>query len=1824
MSAVRSGANTDGSTTADGSATTGGSLGVGVAVAINLATVDNIARVNGTIDAQGLTVDAAMIESGLDDVWRSNGTTWERVPSGDELAPNVVHRFNEADDEWQAVEVVDELPLSVLHRWDNPTGQWIAVPTGDTLPTGPGNGDFFNLTAAVTVPAALAAGVYRWNGTAWVAPAVAPTSGATFPDMPAADALFFKTPAVGDTVVFNDTARRWDGATWTTPAVTAGSAFPEAPSDADLFSLTPMADTFFELRAQDGTNAPGVYRFSDMTNQWVAVAGPVATGTALPADAGTADDLFRAAEHKFGASATSGAGGGVAVAVSLALNIVNLETIGELTDTADVTLDGGALNLGAASNGASFVEALPKDKVAGGSLGFGASVALNIVNDDAIARVAPQASIDVLTATSMAIDVRGGHAMSTVAKAGASADGIALVPAVAIAISNIDRFAQVLNDGTAPTLTIGGDLRISVDSRPAETGSHVRAEGAAEAAGSAAVGVALALNLVKHNVRVDLSRSVTTTGDVTIEAFGQSANSAVAVASAAGAPASSADDPANGESRPVDEQVTDARDGANAQATDAGSEGAGTEAPPSAKTSSGTITVAAAIAVNLVNTKSLASIPAAITVTAGGKVAIRTSANTDASSTADGSATNGGSLAVGLAVAINLANIDNQASVEGTVVAGGGLEVSASMSDHFGDEVHESGASAVSGASGGGVSIAVSFALNIVNVDTQGRVLAGSDVTITGGGIELRAVSVGSAVVSATPSNPVAGGSLGIGGSVALNLITDTAVAEVEDGATFNVNSADDVASVIEALGGHNGRTTAEAGAGSSGVSLAPAIAITLSNVTRTARIGGTDTDPITLGGSLTIAGRAPPSENTAITSAKGSATSSGSVAFGVAFALTIANHTFTATTTRNIIAVGDVTFEAFGRSKIDSTALAAAAGEDKDNTPAPADDRDGNPTTGVTGLINGERNAADDQATANGGADSGGTPTPKAQSSQGPISIAGAVAISITTTDAIATIPVGVTIESGGKVTVASKANTDSEAEADGSATKGGSVGVGIAVAINVADVTNSARVLGTVVADDGLTVDAAMIESDLDDVWHWNGTSWDRVPTGDALPASVINRYSADDDAWQAVPTVDELPTAVLHRWDADAGQWVEVDSGDTLPTGPGDGDFFNLTAAVTVPAALGVGIYRWNAGTSTWVAQAAPMSGETFPDMPAADTLFTKTPAADDVVVFEGVVRRWNSGTMMWDTPVVASGAEFPATPADGDLHKLTPATGAVFALTADDDQGNSAGVYKFDGTDWVELTTPASSGTALPTTAAADALFRLAEHKLGASATSGAGGGVAVAISFALNVADLDTLGQIATGADVTVNGGDIAIGAQSNASSTAAALPKDKVLGGSVGIGASVALNIVNDDAIAEIAQDAAVDSAAADSVTLQVRGGHTMSTIAKAGAAADGFSLVPAIAIAISNIDRIARIETDGANELEIDGSLTVAVDTTASPNGSTAVAEGAAEAAGSAAIGIALGLNIANHKVIAVTHRNVVASGDVTISATGQSANGASAKASSAGAPGSGQAGSPDGPGGSGDLNGQIAAERGAADTAATDNGSTGSTGSPATPEAKTSQGPITVAAAVAVNLATTLSSAVDPRRCGRELGWQGVGQECCQHRRTCQRRRIVGQRWILLDRPGRGYQSRQHRQHRHRRRRSRSHRRSRSERNDDRLLRRRDPRPRRRRHLGLQWWRRVCQCAERIDRLVACAEHREHRHAGLARLRPSSPVTSATRRRPRSQSPAASSRSGPSPTVCPTSRRSPPHRSKAAASASVVRSPSTSSTTVRSPKSRPKPNST
>src|SRR5687767_8482601 len=265
-------------------------------------------------------------------------------------------------------------------------------------------------------------------------------------------------------------------------------------------------------------------------------------------------------------------------------------------------------------------------------------------------------------------------------------------------------------------------------------------------------------------------------------------------------------------------------------------------------------------------------------------------------------------------------------------------------------EAHNFNAQATAGAGGGSVGVAGSLALNIINLSVRGQVLASAVVSAGSGDVSLKAASKGVSTVKALPAvDGVSGSSVGIGAAFALSIVNDSTLAGLEDGS--GLSGGDDL--TINASGGHAMTTEAKTGAASPSVAVAPAIAIAISNVATKANIG--------TGTGLTLSGKLEAKteqDASATTSASGDAQGS-SAAIGLALGLGIANHNVQARTTRSITAGGAVSFEANSESAVTSTGTASAKGA-PDTAPGNVDSQ-----------VAGQRSFADSTAGANGGSGS-------------------------------------------------------------------------------------------------------------------------------------------------------------------------------------------------------------------------------------------------------------------------------------------------------------------------------------------------------------------------------------------------------------------------------------------------------------------------------------------------------------------------------------------------------------------------------------------------------------------------------------------------------------------------------------------------------------------------------------------------------------------------------------------------------------------------------------------------------------------------------------
>ena len=304
----------------------------------------------------------------------------------------------------------------------------------------------------------------------------------------------------------------------------------------------------------------------------------------------------------------------------------------------------------------------------------------------------------------------------------------------------------------------------------------------------------------------------------------------------------------------------------------------------------------------------------------------------------------------------------------------------------------------------------------------------------------------------------------------------------------------------------------------------------------------------------------------------------------------------------------------------------------------------------------------------------------------------------------------------------------------------------------------------------------------------------------------------------------------------------------------------------------------------------------------------------------------------------------------------------------------------------------------------------------------SSTSGAGGSnIGFAGSVSVNIVVAEATAVIDKPTPVAVNG-NLTLNATSNFENKAEAKAKQATDGKASGIGASVAVHVVNDTTTAGIAKDA--DLTGVHDLTINATSTDTMTTTAEGGAStgSDGnFSFGAEVAISISNITTSATI--DSGPDLTVSGAVTAHATQTAKV---TTTATGNTKG-GNASIGLSLALVAANHLADSQLKRNLTSTatgtaGAIGFTADGSSSNDTEATASAAGAKGKSGSGAEDKDSTNKDVNQKADQNLKVGNDASTSSGGK-SSGSSSTPESKSGENggtKVTVAAAVGIALVT------------------------------------------------------------------------------------------------------------------------------------------------------------------------------------------------------------
>ncbi|MHB1242601.1 MAG: beta strand repeat-containing protein, partial [Gaiellaceae bacterium] len=1331
--------------------------------------------------------------------------------------------------------------------------------------------------------------------------------------------------------------------------------------------------------------------YAEVTNTAI-VGASTLTSEGATIEAGMTDVAGNAA-HLFKAESKSGASAGdIGVAGSFSLGIYTVTTTALLSTgsslDADANNDGAATDdvlIKAESVSSSTVRALPAEVPAlpvPESVGVGASIAIAVVNDHALAAIADDAVVS--DAADLTLRAKAVHALVTQAKTGAKSPEVAVAPAVAVTIHNVSSRATI---GIGAPIPVTG----SIDAKAELTASaDTTAEGDTEG-DDASVGIAIALTFADHRVESGTSRNLSAGGDVSFQALGSSNASAVARASAAGAPGSS---DANAPASDVNGQVQSERTAADSQAP-AGQQDSGSTAAPSAEDSSGDgVSVAASVSVNLATSVSRAYIGDELTIVAAGSLTVRSSANSDAKATADGTAKSSGdsSTAVGVGVAINLANVTNEATIgHGANTSSDGVTIQALMTPG-GSAAHEFEAKGVSGGGGGEIGIAGSFALNIVNLSTKAAILsdpargppghAATTVNAGSGDVTIQAVSDAKSDVSAIPAEDgtATGSNVGVGASIALNLVTDTTLATIED--TAILLGGDDL--IVEATGSHAMTTLAETGAESESVAVAPGIAIAISTVTVTATLG--------TGPGLVLTGKVDAKAEltaSATTTAKGD-TKGGEASIGIAFALTYAKHTATASSARSIDAGNDasdsVSFQALSSSATKSDATAGAAG-------APGEGDSDGPSGDLNQQVATERGQADAQASSNGGAPSGSEQS-DASTSSGSVSVAAAVAINIAVTSAIASFADAITVLAGGAITLRSSANTDSEAKADGQAVGnadtdndgtgdgGGSssssdVGIGVAVAINIAFVTNRATTGVTTLSGNGLVVEALMQDLAGDERHTFGaeataGAGDVNIGVAGAVAISIVeNRTEAlvRSGATAAAGTGDvsiaaettrkdtaKATSEVTTTGDDSVGVGVsvalnilvpnstraEIEDGATLTGGD------DVTVSATSLATDGI-LTETKAGSggSVGVSPAVAITiapSQTTASIGTSPTGISATGAISIQATYAASVNTKADAEAGGDDVAVGAAvaiAVFEPTTSASTERNLAGSSVAVESTSITSSavetkagaSGNDSSSSDADSTAGSEVQDNPNSGGLTGALPSADSQTTSASST--SSSESGqSSGGVGVAASISVNVVISSNTATVAPGLTLAGATGDVSVRATNASDAMARAMGTSLKDSADANIGAAVSVNYADVENLATVGAGATVSAGAAIAVEAVTAAGQSNDFVAWGIAAAGGTSSDVSVAgsVGVNVITLVNRATTGGGGTWVAGGGMSV-VATAPSKAQNLALAG----ALGDTAVGAAVAVTVLSIEAAAAVGANetIAIGGNLTVNAS-------------------------------------------------------------------------------------------------------------------------------------------------------------------------------------------------------------------------------------------------------------------------------------------------
>ncbi|WP_312523058.1 hypothetical protein [Anaerospora sp.] len=1121
----------------------------------------------------------------------------------------------------------------------------------------------------------------------------------------------------------------------------------------------------------------------------------------------------------FIAEAVSGAAGGkVGLAGSFALNSVTSNATAEIKDGATIDVHQDAVNTGsvtieAENRTTSKASATPQGKGGtGGSLGLGASIAMNIETNKAIAEL----NGDITGADDVTLKALGNHVIRTTAEAGA-AGGIAITPVVGLSVVDNIATASINEIGNGNLLKVTGDINVSASN----TGDTITiAKGAADG-GKAAVGLAIAVNVINDAANAMTARNINAGGNVTFDAKASGSAAADATASAAGGKADT-----GSKATPADSQEQGGVDKSIEEQTSFGQSQQGKtdgekKKAGSASTSEGKLAVAAAVGVNVADTKAEAYTMDGRTINAGGKLTVAAAHFADDSAKADGAAVGTASVGIGAAVAINTVDASSSATIGIAEHHVKGAEVRAEALD---DKTSLFSAEAMSGAGAGKVGIAGSFALNSVDNTAEAQIKTGAKVNAHEGDIAIFAETLTSHSARAVPTEgggTTGGSKLGVGASVALNLVDESTIATIAQ----NAQVLDAGKLSIHAVSASDTLTKANAGA-AGGIAIDAVVAMTELNQTTQATIA--QNAMVTTHDDTSISAQTS-GKNEAIAAGD---TKSEKVGVGASAAVILSN---SGASVPLVAAVIDGEVTSGGGLELIAKADRSYSASSTASAKGALNKEDVNPSNASAKTL--QDNQSSQKGTPGGGK----------------VKVAAALGTVYTNDDVEAVITDGRNISANGALTVAAENKSDVKAVGSGEAVDpltATGIGVGVAMTINRSETTATIGD-GVIIEKAGdLTVSAVSVQNANAEAVAGAGAKSIGVAGALAVTDSEVNTKAAVSqdvfikDAGSTAVTAANTSVLAAKAWsvavagkvgvgaaigvvaadhnvNAAIGNNVTLDaSGDLAVTS--DNHVISNAEAITVGAggkvggAAAVAVNIISTQTDAHIATGSHINadGTTSVEADASETATTRAAGAGAGgtagVAASGATTVLNTDTKAYiDHNVNINQADALGSNAAQSVnvkaedHTSVVGTGGAGAVggTAGIGAGADIGVINKDTTAFIGHDTKVNAGNSVSVEA-------IASEEVRSIAASGAGGGTA-GIAGAASVYTINnaTAAFIGTMADVKADG-NVKVAAKDD--TEANLIGGSGAFGGTAGVGASAGAAVINKDTKAYIANNASV------------------------------------------------------------------------------------------------------------------------------------------------------------------------------------------------------------------------------------------------------------------------------------------------------------------------------------------------------------------------------------------------------------------------------